>query len=145
MMQNVCTHNALRLHLWRCPGVQHATSRARQRAPPTRALLPQPLSTIVDGAAVLAAVGSIGLSALPILTGEAAKVNARRPVDSDVEEEDFAFGVMSGVSLLPYANWTVRATRLTDFHRSGNVRRMWCSYARYAQACEAQATCKCTE
>lgn len=114
MMQYICTHNVLRLHSWHCPALLHATSRARQRAPPTRALLPQPLDTIVDGAAVLAAVGSIGLSALPLLTGEAAKVNAGRPVDSDVEEEDFTFGVMSGVSLLPYANWTVRATRLTE-------------------------------
>lgn len=136
-MQHVRTHDILRLHSWRCPGLLHAKSRVRQHAPPTRALLPQPLSTIVDGAAVLAAVGSIGLSALPLLTGEAAKVNAERPVDSDVEEEDFTFGVMSGVSLLPYANWTVRATRLTDSQRSGGVPCMWYSHARYAQACES--------
>lgn len=94
----------------------------RRSPPPVRALLPQPLSSIVDTVAGVAAISSLGLSALPLLTGKAVRANRGRPVNDETEEEDFSFGVMTGVSFLPYANWTVRLlppayTRLSEMRK----------------------------
>jgi len=86
----------------------------RRSPPPVRALLPQPLSSIVDTVAGVAAISSLGLSALPLLTGKAVRANRGRPVNDETEEEDFSFGVMTGVSFLPYANWTAWVLRAIE-------------------------------
>ncbi len=76
--------------------------------PPPRASL---ITSVAETATLAAAVGGITLSALPLLTGEARKRNAERPINEETSEEDFVFGVMSAVGFLPYVNWTVRCCR----------------------------------
>lgn len=85
----------------------------------TRALLPQPLAAVLDVAALAAVTGGLALSALPLLTGKAAKQNANRPFNEDSEEEDFLFSLASGIAILPYANWT--AWVLRAFNEESNA------------------------
>lgn len=77
--------------------------RSERVAPPCASVV----TSVAETATLAAAVGGLALSALPLLTGEAAERNAERTVNAETSEEDFVFGVISAVSFLPYVNWTV--------------------------------------
>jgi len=85
------------------PAAQQCQPR-RGRRTSTQASL---FSSVAETATLVAAVGGLTLSALPLLTGEARERNADRPFNEERAEEDFVYGVMSAVSFLPYVNWTV--------------------------------------
>lgn len=96
----------------------------------TRALLPQPFATVLDAAAFAAVTGGLALSALPLLTGKAAKQNANRPFNEDTEEENFLYSLASGIAILPYANWT--AWVLRAFNEESNAALYYAIASAYA-------------
>ena len=69
-------------------------------------------SSLLDTVFLGAAVAGLGLSALPLLTGEAREQNQSPTLDEDSDEADFEWGLSSVVSFLPYVNWTVRCNTL---------------------------------
>lgn len=80
--------------------------------------LPDDVASALQTGTSIAIVLGIGLSTLPILTGDSKERNERRFLQPDAEEgaDNVKWGVMSGLTLFPFLNPMARCLRLNSSH-----------------------------